>query len=271
MLRPYLIAALLALAAPTRADWPGHWTKADTAFQLVSSGGILADRGQKRWTARHPATYFERSPLLGREPSVRRVDVYFAASLALHTAVSIAYSMHTVDPGNLSCCSGRREPWPGIGALEAVLAPCSMQEPRSWPPGGWAAPPGQRLPAQILGVAHRMPRVAGCSRQFQLVHPPDGGQDDPLTITHAAPPNGQGSQGCAPAHCPRAAPEEALDTAARRGNDLLIARPDGGTHKREAAADRILRRAMGRASRVVACRRQCRRDGCSFPNGEADR
>jgi len=45
---------------------------------------------------------------------------------------------------------------------------------------------------------------------------------------------------------------------------LLYPRPDGSMHKRDVAADKILRRAMGRAGAVLAYQHRCRRHGCGF-------
>jgi integrase len=58
--------------------------------------------------------------------------------------------------------------------------------------------------------------------------------------------------------------EAALDAAARAGARLLFPRPDGSMHRRDVAADDILRRAMGRAGIVTGYQHRCRRRGCGF-------
>jgi integrase len=58
--------------------------------------------------------------------------------------------------------------------------------------------------------------------------------------------------------------EAAIAAAGERGGRLLYSRPDGTMHRRDVAADKILRRAMGRAGAVVAYQHRCRRHGCGF-------
>ena len=59
--------------------------------------------------------------------------------------------------------------------------------------------------------------------------------------------------------------EAGLEAAAKLGGRLLYPRPDGSMHKRDVAANKILRRAIvGRAGAVMAYQHRCRRHGCGF-------
>lgn len=58
--------------------------RADENLDLKIAGNLLllADWNQTRQIARHPKSYYEYNPVLGKHPSTRRVDIYFAAALA---------------------------------------------------------------------------------------------------------------------------------------------------------------------------------------------
>jgi integrase len=58
--------------------------------------------------------------------------------------------------------------------------------------------------------------------------------------------------------------EAALDAARRGSSGILFPRPDGKMHRRDVAADDILRRAMGRAGVVKGYQHRCRRHGCGY-------
>ena len=58
--------------------------------------------------------------------------------------------------------------------------------------------------------------------------------------------------------------EAALAAATKCPGRLLYPRPDGSMHRRDVAADDILRRAMGRAGVVTGYQHRCRRRGCGF-------
>lgn len=79
-----MIAALLiaaTLAAPlTSQDWQR---------EAVFAALLVADWRQTQDIRRHPGR-FELNPILGRRPSLGRVDRYFAASLLAHAACSLA-------------------------------------------------------------------------------------------------------------------------------------------------------------------------------------
>lgn len=75
----------LALTSPAHAEW----TKTDTAFQLVYSALHITDWGQTRDIAKNPDRFHENNPILGKHPSVGKVDTYMALTLIGSTAMSI--------------------------------------------------------------------------------------------------------------------------------------------------------------------------------------
>lgn len=79
----FIIAILTATAAD--AD---EWTNIDTALQLTYTAVHCMDWAQTRNIARNPETWHEKNPILGSHPSIDKVDAYFAATLAAHTAIS---------------------------------------------------------------------------------------------------------------------------------------------------------------------------------------
>ena len=49
------------------------------ASHFATNALTIVDWAQTRYIAKHPGRYYETNPLLGRHPSVSRVDNYFAA------------------------------------------------------------------------------------------------------------------------------------------------------------------------------------------------
>lgn len=86
----------------------GDWSKEDTYRQTALTVLLVADFGQTRWIAKHafsdrPGSYtgfteppstisveshYETSPLLGRHPSIGKVNNYFMAAIIGHAAIS---------------------------------------------------------------------------------------------------------------------------------------------------------------------------------------
>lgn len=50
---------------------------------------LLVDWAQTVQIAKHPERWYERNPLLGKHPSVRRVHLWFAACVAAAVAVAV--------------------------------------------------------------------------------------------------------------------------------------------------------------------------------------
>ncbi len=87
--------ALLALmlffvSLPSGASARDPWTKTDTAYQLTWTALKVLDWSQTRRIAREPDRFHECNPILGATPSVKRVDVYNAATLAGNWAIAYA-------------------------------------------------------------------------------------------------------------------------------------------------------------------------------------
>lgn len=68
----------------------GGWTRADTYRQAAMITVSGADWLQTRQIAKNPDKFYEMNPILGKHPSTGEVDLYFAASLAAHTAIAMA-------------------------------------------------------------------------------------------------------------------------------------------------------------------------------------
>lgn len=66
----------------------GNWTKEDTYRQATYMTLHVIDWGQSRDIAKNPQIYRETNPLLGRHPSVSRVDAVLASTLLLHTYIA---------------------------------------------------------------------------------------------------------------------------------------------------------------------------------------
>lgn len=56
-------------------------------FLLLMNGLTIADWSQTRYIALHPVQYYEINPLIGKHPSVDKVDRHFVASLLVKNGV----------------------------------------------------------------------------------------------------------------------------------------------------------------------------------------
>ena len=63
------------MARPALAQ---DWDKTDLTLGAVALTATVIDWGQTRTIAKNPHLYHEINPILGRHPSVGRVDAYFA-------------------------------------------------------------------------------------------------------------------------------------------------------------------------------------------------
>lgn len=80
------VLLLLALALPAQAQsLSSDEVKREAAYAALA----VADWAQTRYTAKHyDQTGTEINPMLGRTPSLGRVNNYFAATLVFHAAVT---------------------------------------------------------------------------------------------------------------------------------------------------------------------------------------
>ena len=94
----FLLALLFPLAAfaqdATLIPSAREWTTVDRALMATSTMLLIMDWGQTRYIAKSPGplpdgtlgyrppVLYETNPLLGKRPSVGKVDLYFTAALA---------------------------------------------------------------------------------------------------------------------------------------------------------------------------------------------
>lgn len=105
-MKRFIVITILLLASTADAEWD----KTDTALQATYTVLHIIDWGQTRWIAKNPYIYndktfttsygeiihysdsFKENPeanfILGRHPSVNKVNIYFASTLIAHTTVS---------------------------------------------------------------------------------------------------------------------------------------------------------------------------------------
>lgn len=88
----FILSAVFVAAAAsvlcTECSAHDAWTEADSAREGAFLALDLADLGQTRYIARHPEQFYEVNPLIGRHPSVGRVDAVFAGEALAHVAIS---------------------------------------------------------------------------------------------------------------------------------------------------------------------------------------
>lgn len=87
----WAVAGCLGLLAgpAAAADWfQADWKDTDTEWQAAYLLLHAVDWGQTRSIAKNPDDYYEVNPLIGRHPSLKRVDRYMAVSAVAHTAIA---------------------------------------------------------------------------------------------------------------------------------------------------------------------------------------
>lgn len=85
-LRRIVLAVLLALSIIGCS--PHKWTKQDIYMEGFWQGLNLIDWGQTRKIAQNPDKFHEVNPILGRHPSVGKVDAYMGASAVAHVIIT---------------------------------------------------------------------------------------------------------------------------------------------------------------------------------------
>lgn len=90
-----------AYAQRDKMGWP------DYTLLAVATGFIILDWGQTLEIARYPLKYQETNPLLGKHPSVGRVNTMLALGLVLNLGVSRLHNKHL-----------RRTVWAGVTGAE---------------------------------------------------------------------------------------------------------------------------------------------------------
>ena len=79
------LCIVISFSAPAFAADP--WSKQDIALETLWVALHVIDWGQTRYIAKHP-TFYEGNPLLGKHPSVSKVDAYFAVGTLLHVGIT---------------------------------------------------------------------------------------------------------------------------------------------------------------------------------------
>ena len=104
----FVILVCALLSSPVYAF--DDWSKTDVGLQIAYTALHIIDWGQTRWMNENPSKqvvfytynkntnsvdcgnarvyYFEQNPLLGKYPSKTKIDLFFAATLIAHTAIS---------------------------------------------------------------------------------------------------------------------------------------------------------------------------------------
>lgn len=82
-----LVCAYMAFTGRTAAA-ADSWSKQDMALQATYTALHIIDWGQTRYIAKNPKTFFERNAILGKHPTVDKVDMYFAGTLIAHALVT---------------------------------------------------------------------------------------------------------------------------------------------------------------------------------------
>lgn len=84
----YLLPLLLLIPSFCSAD---EWTKSDTGREVVYLILHVADWGQTRnGVHRESEGYWEINPILGKHPSIKRVDTHFTVTAIAHVAIAYA-------------------------------------------------------------------------------------------------------------------------------------------------------------------------------------
>ena len=84
---PLIFTLILLLSSPVYAI---DWSKEDTAREVVWQILHVVDWGQTLDIARQPHKYHELNPILGKHPSVGKVNTYMALSAVAHLGISLA-------------------------------------------------------------------------------------------------------------------------------------------------------------------------------------
>ena len=84
-MRPVIVA--LAAAACASSVCADEWTAEQRYMGAALAAVTVVDWAQTRYIADSAGRFYETNPVLGKAPSMRRVDTYFAASMLIGAAV----------------------------------------------------------------------------------------------------------------------------------------------------------------------------------------
>ena len=83
-----VVFSFFSATSALSADLDWKWSKADTALQLTWTTMHVLDWSQTRKIAKEPERFWERNSIMGKHPSVDKVDVIFAMSAILDVAIA---------------------------------------------------------------------------------------------------------------------------------------------------------------------------------------
>ena len=84
-----LLSFIIILALPNLSlAWKDDWTKADTIREVAWQVIHVIDWGQTLEIARQPDKFYELNPIMGKHPSVGKVNAYMAISAITHAGIS---------------------------------------------------------------------------------------------------------------------------------------------------------------------------------------
>lgn len=95
-----LSVSLLNLAGKAKAETFEHWErwdKQDKALFVASQALLVADWSQTRKIAKNPSEYREYNIILGKHPSVDKVDAYFLSTMTLNYVLAAAFPEYRKD------------------------------------------------------------------------------------------------------------------------------------------------------------------------------
>ena len=81
-----LIILMILFPTISQADW----SNGDTNRQLAFTGVLMLDWAQTRYIANNPIEFQEDNKILGRHPTISRVNGYFASAALIHWGISYA-------------------------------------------------------------------------------------------------------------------------------------------------------------------------------------
>lgn len=87
MLKKLFIIFVLLLFVPTIGMTADKWSKQDKVLEATWLVLQVVDWRQTRQIAQNPY-YWEMNPILGRYPSVMKVDIYFLVTAVLHSVIT---------------------------------------------------------------------------------------------------------------------------------------------------------------------------------------
>ncbi len=87
-MKKLFIIMLFALCMPVSSVAADKWTTQNIIMEGTYHILRAVDWSQTRYIARHPKRFHEMNPVIGRYPSVSRVDQYFFITTFLHLAIS---------------------------------------------------------------------------------------------------------------------------------------------------------------------------------------